>query len=80
MRIRQSLLQPNICQAATWVCWKGQWLGAEAEGLWSNPSVRAAVNCRKADQGDVMEETVVGNASGGKPGSDGNKAILLSHL
>ena len=68
MRIRQSLLQPNICQAATWVCWKGQWLGAEAEGLWSNPSVRAAVDCGETDQGDVREEIMVGNAYGGKPG------------
>ena len=47
--------------------------------MWSNPRARAAVDCRETDQGDVMEETVVGNASGGKPGSDGNKAILLSH-
>jgi len=33
----------------------------------------------RADQGDVWEETVVGNACGGEPGSHGSKAILLSH-
>jgi len=27
----------------------------------------------------VRDEIVVGNASGGKPGSRGSKAILLSH-
>ena len=30
----------------------------------------------ESDQGDVREETVVGNACGGKPGSHGSKAIL----
>ena len=40
--------------------------------------MRAAVDCRESDLGDVREETVVGNASGGKPGSRGSKAILLS--
>ena len=37
--------------------------------------MRAAVE----DQGDVREETVVGNACRRKPGSHGSKAILLSH-
>ena len=31
------------------------------------------------DRGDVREEIVEGNACGGKPGSHGSKAILLSH-
>ena len=47
--------------------------------MWSNPKVRAALNCGETDQGDVREEIVVGNACGGKPGSHGSKAILLSH-
>ena len=47
--------------------------------MWSNPRVRAAVDCGEMDQGDVREETVVGKACGGKPGSRGSKAILLSH-
>ena len=34
---------------------------------------------RETDQGDVGEEVVVGNAYGGKPGSHGSKAKLLSH-
>ena len=41
--------------------------------------MRATVDCRETEQGDVREETVVGNACGGKPGSHGSKAILLSH-
>ena len=41
--------------------------------MWSNPRARAAVDC-----GDVREEIVVGNAGGGKPGSHGSRAILLS--
>ena len=40
--------------------------------------MRADVDCRETDRGDVREETVVGNACGGKPGSHGSKAILLS--
>ena len=42
--------------------------------------MRAAVDCREADRGDVKEEIVVGNAGGGKPGSHGSKAVLLSHM
>ena len=47
--------------------------------MWINPSVRAAVDCGETDLGDVREETVVGNACGGKPGNHGSKVILLSH-
>ena len=47
--------------------------------MWSNPRARAAVDFREADQGDVREDIVVGNACGGKLGCHGNKAILLSH-
>ena len=47
--------------------------------MWSNPRARAAVDCGEMDPGDVREETVVGNACGGKPGSHGSKVILLSH-
>ena len=42
--------------------------------------MRAAVDCGETDRGDVREEIVVGNASGGKPGSHGSKVILLSHV
>ena len=31
-------------------------------------------------QGDVREETVLGNAFGGKPGSHGSQEIMLSHM
>ena len=41
--------------------------------------MRAAVDCGETDGGDVREETVVGNACGGKLGSHGRLAILLSH-
>ena len=42
--------------------------------------MRDAVDCGEMDQGDVREETVVGNACGGKSGSHGSKAILLNHV
>ena len=41
--------------------------------------MRSAVDCGETSQGDVREETVVGNACGGKSGSHGSKAIPLSH-
>ena len=41
--------------------------------------MRVAVDCGEMDQGDVREETMVGNACGGKLGSHGSQAILLSH-
>ena len=41
--------------------------------------MRAAVDYREIDQGDVREEIVVGNTCGGKPGNHGRKVILLSH-
>ena len=49
--------------------------------MWSYPRarVRAAVDRGETDEGDVREEILVGNACGGRPGSHGNKAILLSH-
>ena len=71
-RIRQSLPQPYIPRTGTQVPWKEQKLRAEVYALWSNPRVRAAVDCGEMDQGDVREVTVVGNACGGKPGSHGN--------
>ena len=49
-------------------------------GVWSDPRARAAVDCGGTDGGDVREETVMGNACGGKPGSQGSKAILRSHV
>ena len=46
--------------------------------MWSNPRARVAVYCGEMDGVDVREEIVVGNACGGKQGSRGRKAILLS--
>ena len=48
--------------------------------MWSNPRVRAAVDCREMDGRDGSEEIVVGNDRGEKPGSHGSKAIMLSHV
>ena len=48
--------------------------------MWSNPRVRAAVDCREMDGGDGREEIAVGNVCGGKPGSHGSKAIMLNHV
>ena len=42
--------------------------------------MRAVVDCRETDRGDVREEIVVGNACREKPGSHRCKAILLSHV
>ena len=42
--------------------------------------MRAAVDCREMDQGDVREVIVVGNPCRGKPGSHGSKVVLLSHV
>ena len=51
--------------------------------MWSNPRARAAVDFGEMDRGDdgggVREEIVEGNACGGRLGSHGSKAILLSH-
>ena len=48
--------------------------------MWSNPRVSAAVDCGERIEGNVREETVVGNACGEKLGSQGSKVILLSHV
>ena len=79
MRIRQALMQPHVPWTGTQVPWKAQQLGAEVQGLCSNPRERAAVDFGEMDRGDVREETVVGNACGGKLGSHGSKAVTLSH-
>ena len=71
--------QPHILRTGKRVPWKVQWLGAGVWGVWSNPRERAAVDCGETDPGDVREEIVVASACGGKPGSHGSKAILLSH-
>ena len=42
--------------------------------------MRAAVDCGETDRGEMREETMVGNTYGGKPGSHGSKALLLSHV
>ena len=42
--------------------------------------MKATVDRGESDRGDVREEIVVGTACGGKPGSHGSKAILLSHM
>ena len=68
MRIRQS------CHSHTYPR-----QGCGVWRLWRDPRARAAVDCGEMDQEEVKEETVVGNACGGKPGSHGIKAILLSH-
>ena len=49
MRIRQSFPQLYIPWTGTLVSWKTQWLGAGVQGLWSNPRVRAAIDCGKMD-------------------------------
>ena len=53
MRIRQSLPQPYIPKTGMQVPWKAQQLATGVQGLWNNPRVRAVVDCREMDQGDV---------------------------
>ena len=53
MNIRQSLPQPYIPQTGRQIPWWAEQLGAGVELLWSNPRVRAAVDCGETDQGDV---------------------------
>ena len=48
-------------------------------GIMEQSQGGTAVNCGETDHRDVRKEIVVGNACGGKPGSYGSKAILLSH-
>ena len=48
MRIRV-LAQPYIPQIGTIVLWKALQIGAAVWGAWSDPSVRAAVDCREMD-------------------------------
>ena len=78
IRIRQSLPQLYIPWTGMQVLWKVQRLGHGVQEVWSNPRVRAAVQCGEMDLWDV-KETVVGNACEGKSGSHGSKVILRSH-
>ena len=45
--------------------------------MWSDPKARAAVDCGETDGGEGGD--YAGQACGGKLGSHGSKAILLSH-
>ena len=58
---------------------QGAVAGSWSLGVVERSQERVAVDCGEMDQKDVREETVVGNACGGKQGSQGSKAILLSH-
>ena len=71
MRVRKSLPQP-------YRPWTAQLLGLEFRDCGAIPG-RGLLLTVERDRGDVREETVVGNARGGKLGSHGSKAILLSH-
>ena len=42
--------------------------------------MRTAVDCREMSQGDMKKDIVVGSAFGEKSGSQGARAILLSHM
>ena len=59
-------------------------LEGAAAGSWSLGTVeqsqdKGSVDCRETDLGDVREETVVGNACGGKPGSHGSQGDTAGH-
>ena len=57
---------------------EGSMAGSWGLEIVEQPRARDAVDCGETDQGDVRE-IVLGNACGGKPGSRGSKAMLLSH-
>ena len=80
MRIRHSLPQAHIPWTGILVSWKAQQLGAGVKELWSNPRVRGAVGCGETDWGDVREEIMVGNTSGGKPSSHGKGVTAESSV
>ena len=75
---RLFLVQPYILWTGTQVPWNAQWLGAGLYGLESNPRMKSTVDCGKMAQRDMREETVLGNAFGGKLSSHGGKVILLT--
>ena len=78
-RIRPSLPQLCIPWTGTWIPWEVQRMGAGVWGGCGDPRARAAADSRETYRGEVREEIVMGNGCGGKPGSHGSKAILLSH-
>ena len=64
---KQTVLATAIrTPTGTSVRWKVQWLRAGVWGVWSNPRVRAAVNCGERDPGEVGEEIVMGKTCGGQ--------------
>ena len=42
--------------------------------------MRTSVDCREMSQGDMRKDIVVGSDFGEKSGSQGGRAILLSHM
>ena len=58
---------------------EGMVAGSWSLGIVEQSHGEGTTTLRGADQEDVREKTVVGNACGGKPGSHGNKEILLNH-
>ena len=69
-------------QTGTQVPWKALVAGSWSLGIMEQSQGEGCCWLRRdgeADGGGVTEEIVVGNACGGKPGSHGSKAILLSY-
>ena len=54
--------------------------GSSSLGIVEQSQGKGCCDCREVKLGDVREEIVGGNACGGKPGSHGSKAKLLSHV
>ena len=84
MRIRQSLQQAVHTTDRDAGTLEGVTAGSWSLEIVEQYQARAAVDLGETDEGsgwgaDVRKETVLGNACGGKPGSHGSKAILLSH-
>ena len=55
-------------------------LGAGAWRLESNPGMRTAVDCREMAWGEEGRKSETENAFGEKPGGNGSRVLLLSHV
>ena len=80
MRITQRIIAIAICTTDRGISpLESTVAGGWNLGMENNPRVRSAVDCGGDNQGDMREETVVGNACGGKLGSHGTKVTFLNH-
>ena len=76
---RQSVPWQYMLQTGTQVHWCAQ-PGAGAWRLESNSGMRTAVDCREMAWGEEGKKSETENAFGEKPGGNGSRVLLLSHV